>query len=1140
MTDNNDNGFKPDGDNLDEALKKFDELSEQYRKSQAEFLRNDPEPELGPEPTDTVAIDEEPVTDGDFPVDGILSSETASETARDRVQSRRAGRAKKSKEKNMTKSKKGKSGGKNGKNGKNGKRKSSRGKRIAKWTLLVILVLGIIAVVVAAIYAYGIIQDAPKYDTNDIEKRLKVMSTIYDDEGNVVKNIYLDDGQRTLVTYDQIPQHTVDAFVAIEDKTFWKHHGFNYVRMVGAVKDKIFGGGQIGGTSTITQQLARNLWLSDRKSERSIGRKIEEAYYAYELEKNLSKKEILTAYLNMISLGNHSYGISAAAHSYFNKNVEDLDLLESAVLASLPKYPGKYAPIETVALDTVAEGDPRILLRGSQYCYLYNDSIEPRVKLVLKNMLEQDLITKAEYDAGVAENLREHLQPTEVQGDSNAAFFVSYAIDNVATKLMAEYPAIESKEEALQMVYSGGLEIHSTLSTRIQNIMADEYSIGDNFPAIRSIRYDSLGNIIDDAGKVMLFDSANIFGEGGVFTFSDDEYDVLESGDIIFYRSVYSRIGYYHTESKAGEDVNVEFKSYFSRPDGVLYMTNGGIINVPKEYKTMDEEGNMILSRAYFTDKDIAIKWTIDENNIISFGPENYTLRQSTIQPQSASVILDHHTGQIKGMMGGRNVTGEMNYNRAINPRQPGSSMKPIGTYGPAIEMGANKEPVSDGEAATAGTYWTAASIIVDEETVYQGKVWPTNWYGGYRGPTTLRKSVEQSMNVNAVRVQVSVGVRHSADFLKKLGITTLVEEGDNNDMNPAALALGGMTNGVTPLEITSAYGTFANLGVHVTPITYTSVTDKMGNVVLDGTTESSQAMNPGTAFIMNDILRTTVSQGIGGAAQVPGVPVAGKTGTTSDEFDLYFVGNTPKYSCGVWMGNDVNIPMAPTPNSASLFKKMMTRVCEGDPQGDFPGAPGNVVSASVGGITDYFIEGTVPEKLNFGNEDVDICLESGDRATPWCKLHEVRTFNSLNLFSSDEVNKAPEYYCNLHNIDPLLYPYNPEKTLDTTFDPNKKKETVKPVKKPEKKPKPTPKPKPPTPPDDGDDDDGGGDSGGDDGDGDENTEPIAGASVGGAAYGNWTLLTNYFAAQPDTAKAFEYFNLSGADNRLYLRDKNG
>jgi len=243
---------------------------------------------------------------------------------------------------------------------------------------------------------------------------------------------------------------------------------------------------------------------------------------------------------------------------------------------------------------------------------------------------------------------------------------------------------------------------------------------------------------------------------------------------------------------------------------------------------------------------------------------------------------------------------------------------------------------------------WTAASVIDDAPLVLNNKLWPKNWYSGYRGLHTLRRSVEQSVNVNAVKVFNDLGATTSLAFLKKLGVTSVVESGSVNDMNPAALALGGMTNGISPLQMAAGYGTFANQGFYVKPVTYSTVTNKRGEILLENTAAKEQVMDRGVAYIMTDILRTTVTNGIAKAAAIGSHPVAGKTGTTTDNYDAWFVGMTPHYSAALWIGNDINLELSQgSVAAARLWSKIMKQVHSGLPQGSFPKAE-NVVSVTV------------------------------------------------------------------------------------------------------------------------------------------------------------------------------------------------
>ncbi len=308
-----------------------------------------------------------------------------------------------------------------------------------------------------------------------------------------------------------------------------------------------------------------------------------------------------------------------------------------------------------------------------------------------------------------------------------------------------------------------------------------------------------------------------------------------------------------------------------------------------------------------------------------------------------------------------------MLYNRATSPRQPGSSIKPPSVYTSALQQGADaaakNEPMTFKEldrnqrTYAYGKYWTAASGINDAPLIVNGKQWPKNAYIGFRGMMSMRKAVEQSVNVCAVRVFQQVGEEYAANQLKKFGITTVVTDTDNptNDMNAAALALGGMTRGVSPLEMASAYGTFPNGGYHINYIPYSTVEDRNGVVILQNRKKGKQVIDPGVAFITGDMLRTTVTRGLGRPAAASGQITAGKTGTTSENYDAWFCGYTPQYSAALWIGNDVNLELTEGSNAAArLWGQIMRQATLGLP------AEAIVMPSSVWRVgNEYFIRGT-------------------------------------------------------------------------------------------------------------------------------------------------------------------------------------
>ncbi len=901
----------------------------------------------------------------------------------------------------------------------------------------------------------SIIVKTPSIEPDNIYSRLSENSTLYDDSGNVIDSILTADGLRTNVSYTDLPDNLINAFVSIEDKTFWDHHGFNFIRILGAIKEGILQGDNISGTSTITQQLARNLYLAETKSDYSFTRKIKEAYYTVLLERHLSKEQIIEAYLNTIFLGYGTNGVEAASQAYFSKDVQDLTLVECAALASLPKAPDTYALVKRYNTEQITDDTPNIIRKGDVYTLVYNDTVTDRKNLVLSFMLAQNKITQTQYDEAMAVDLKDSINPSEDTTAEISSYFADYVIDSVVTDLMEEYNLTES--EAKQKIYNSGLQIYTTMDSDMQKIAEKEFSDNSNFPKVTDLKKDSAGNVLNSNGNVLLYSYNHYFDSDGTFVLSPNEYTVTADGGISLLKG--HRLNFYKTEVQGKIDYSVEFKDMYVIEDNIFYCIKGGVISIPQEYKTRDEDGNLVISGSFFEDYPDFFKIV---STGMSLSNKHYSLKQHIVQPQSAMVIFDYETGGIKAMVGGRNIQGRLLFNRATSPRQPGSSIKPMAVYAPALETGLKKaaQGISNGtsEGNSYGDLWTAASVIDDAPLTIQGKLWPKNWYNGYHGLYTMRESLEQSVNVNAVKIFTNIGASTSLEYLKKFGITSIVEEGSINDMNAAALALGGMSKGVSPLEMVAGYGTFPNQGEYTEPISYTSVTNKQGEVILEKTPSTSRVLDSGIAFIMTDLLRSTVSDGIAGSAAIGTQPVAGKTGTTSDNYDAWFVGFTPQYAASVWIGNDVNIELSQgSVAAAKLWSKVMKQAVSGLDRGSFPSAPSNVISVNIDtksgrlpselsaldprGSTirsEYFIKGTEPNTTDNVHVAAEICSDSGYLATPYCTNTVSKVFvkrpYTADSNVADYIYELPAYYCNLHNPDASKYPINPSETLNTDF----------------------------------------------------------------------------------------------------------
>ena len=554
-------------------------------------------------------------------------------------------------------------------------------------------------------------------------------------------------------------------------------------------------------------------------------------------------------------------------------------------------------------------------------------------------MLEQGKISKEEYDLAMDEDIRAELAPNQDDTAQITSYFADYCINEVKTDLMDELKLDE--EEASNMIYQNGLKIYSTLNVDMQTAAEARFAVTSNLPNVTGLRRDGNRNILNPKGEIMLYNKDNYFNPDGSFTLHPDEYVLQDDGSLAILNG--HRLHIYSTKVNGKNNVQIEFKDLYTYQDSLFYSINGGYFTeISPEFISRDNDDNAVIS-AEFMEKNP--DYFVEDAGGITVSSAHFILRQMTIQPQAAMVVTDFTNGQIKVMVGGRNLTGKLLYNRADNPRQPGSAIKPIGVYGPAIQSGVEKN-----------TQWTAGTTIEDSENIVNGRVWPRNWYRKYKGWITLRTCVEQSVNVPSVRLLNDIGAEYSVKYLKANGISTIVESGDVNDMNPAALALGGMTKGLTPIEIASAYGTFPNGGEYVQPVSYTKVEDSNGNVIMEKNPEKRQVYDKGVAFIMTDILRTAVTNGIAGRASFGSQPVGGKTGTTNENYDAWFVGFTPQFCASIWIGNDINIELSEgSGTAASLWSKVMKDVTAGFEYGSFRKRPDNVYMKN----GEFYVKGT-------------------------------------------------------------------------------------------------------------------------------------------------------------------------------------
>lgn len=873
-------------------------------------------------------------------------------------------------------------------NRKKKKKKKGRARRVIKGIFITLLIAVIVAIIGVAVTVGMIIHNTEKIDPNNIYSFLSENSVMYDSNGEMLENV-MSSELRTNLDYSEMPEQLVNAFVAIEDKTFWEHNGFNFVRILGAIWEGVTTKENIAGTSTITQQLARNVFLPESKSERSMVRKIEEAYYTIILERNLTKEQIIEAYLNTIYLGFNTYGVEAAAETYFGKPAGLLNLAECSALATIPKNPTKNALIKRYYSDQVDAANTNILAKQGEFTLVYNDAFKSRQAYVLKFMVEQNYITQAEADEAYAVNIMDCLNPPESMDSSSAtsSYFTDYAKDEAISILMDELDLTQA--EAQRKLYTGGLSIYTSLDTNIQGIVEAAYQESSNFPVATAFKKDSEGNAINSTGSIMLYSQSNFFESDGSFLVREGEYGFDDYGNLYLYKG--NRLNFYAKKTDGQiVDIAINFKPMYSYEDSLLHISSGGTISVDAAYKTFDAENNLVIQKE-FLDANPGVFVQSGSNLVV--GADFFTLNDSVVQPQSAMVIMDQYTGQIVAMVGGRNIEGNQLYNRANSPRQPGSSIKPLSVYTQALLEGC-----------------TGATIIQDAPIDVDGKLWPKNSYKGYKGNITLRKAVQISSNAAAVRMSEFIGIDKSFEMLESMGITTLDEK---DDKNVSAMGIGGMTHGLKPLESCGAYATIANGGTYYKPTTITKILDKNGGVIYEYKNTGTEAFDEGTAFLMTDILKSVVSGGTGSRAKIYSnnstIPVAGKTGTTSNNYDAWFCGYTPYYTAVVWVGNDYNITLSNGSGAAAqLWSNVMKQVHEGLDAKSFE-QPDTV--ASSGG--EYYVIGREqPAGLKTGGSSYKICTESGLLARAGCP--------STSTITDSSFTNKPTQKCNIHSDTPV------------------------------------------------------------------------------------------------------------------------
>ena len=723
-----------------------------------------------------------------------------------------------------------------------------------KILFLLIVIAGITLAGIAVAYAVTAISQSPAIDPKNIRSAISETSVVKDKNGDAVEQLVQNEFSEW-VPIKRMPDYLLDAAVAIEDQRFYEHHGVDFRRLVSATVRNLQSMDFSQGGSTITMQVAKNLYTSPVKS---YARKFQDIYYAFQLESNLSKKQILEAYLNSAAFSKGTKGVEAASKTFFDKDVKDLTLAEAAMIVGITNRPSEYTPFNAVPIE--ANDD----LDNLEFSLIPAESIGAEV-------------TDEDKELGDALAEKELIDPFEHSQIESGNLVVRKAVANPASKKRQEL--ILHKMNELGMI--------------------DESTMKD---AINEEIHLDLGSHTTKGISSYYVDAVK-----------DEVLDILKEK------------GYKTNEAQ-----------------NILY--NGGlVIETP-----LDLDIQKILEEK------------VSQN---SFFPGRHTDEKGIIQPQVGITIMDHHTGEVVAIVGGRGIGGNNILNRAKNPRQPGSSIKPIGPYLALLNKGG-----------------TAGDVYRD---LPQPGGWPKN-STGYQGWATVRNLIRNSSNVGAYLVGkgLAPGEDEAAqmmiDNLEKMKISSLVLPGDQekypnidtakyNDVNLAALTLGGMTRGISPLEMAGAFSTFPNQGKFIEPTFIDKITDKSGKVIYENPKEEVEITSPQNAYIMTSMLETVVKSGTGTYANFGGMHIAGKTGTTNRKRDSWFVGFTPYYTGAVWIGNDDNTPLWDYSRmAANLWRSIMRDVHKDLDNKDFEEPEDGLYKKyiPVSGYSEIFAEGTSPKGL--------------------------------------------------------------------------------------------------------------------------------------------------------------------------------
>lgn len=691
------------------------------------------------------------------------------------------------------------------------KRGTKRGS-IVKKILVILMILFMTGVGAGIGFLYYLMKGLPSIASLK-DYRPSIITRVYADNNELIDEFYLED--RKVIQVTKIPKYVTQSFVAAEDARFFRHRGVDLQGIARAFLKNLKAGTIVQGGSTITQQVAKSLFLTP---ERSYIRKLKEAMLAYKIDKYLKKYEILNLYLNHIYLGGGAYGIEAASQRYFGKSTADLTLAEAALLAGLPKAPNRYSPL------------------------LHPERARNRQAYVLNRMAEDGYITEEEKEVALR-------APITLEKEIRQKKIAPYFTENVRRYIQTRYGS--------DVLYKEGLEVYTTLNVAMQKAASEAVHRGLREIDKRQGYRGALKRIPREEFDAFIQSMNEEIGKQPLAKDQIIKALVVEINSSE--NTVMLRIGSYR---------------------GVMSLEDMSWAHPPNPESTA---ANQLKDPAdALTVGDVVEAKIIDTEYIESEPLFKLALAQ-TPNVQGALLCTDVATGRILAMVGGRDYTTS-EFNRATQSRrQPGSAFKPF-IYAAAFDKGL-----------------TPSTIIMDTPIIFKDTLkdstWkPRNYEEKFYGPTTLRTALVKSRNLVTIKLLKDIGIDYAADYAATLGITSPIAR-------DLSMALG--SSGVTLEEMVQAYGVIANKGKKTTPYYITKIIDRTGHIFEEHKPVAEQAIDPRIAYVTAHVLQEVVQYGTGRRMKKLGRPVAGKTGTTNDLNDAWFIGFTPSLVIGTWVGFD-------------------------------------------------------------------------------------------------------------------------------------------------------------------------------------------------------------------------------------------